>query len=73
MGGNRLQCFRPDDIADRLSEPSRRYGRKLAVTNIAAVIERVQVVPENESQPSQPVKVERKAGVARRVTTVPLL
>ena len=42
------------------------------MTNFAAVMVTVQVVPENESQPSQPVKVERKAGVARRVTTVPL-
>src|SRR5260370_42480588 len=31
----------------------------------------VQVVPEAESQPFQPLKRERKPGVAVRVTTVP--
>src|SRR2546428_790190 len=33
----------------------------------------VQVVPESVSQPLQPVKMERKPGVAVRVTTVPLV
>jgi hypothetical protein len=33
----------------------------------------VQVVPKSVSQPLQPVKIERKPGVAVRVTTVPLL
>lgn len=33
----------------------------------------VQVLPETESHPLQPLKVERKAGVAVRTTTVPLL
>ena len=60
-------------LASCLRPLGRHYGKKWAVTNFAAVIVTVQVVPENESQPSQPVKVERKAGVARRVTTVPLL
>jgi len=45
----------------------------LAVTDLAEFMFTVQVVPETESQPFQPVKVERKAGVARRVTTVPPL
>ena len=33
----------------------------------------VQVVPENESQPLQPLKRERESGFAVRVTTVPYL
>jgi hypothetical protein len=33
----------------------------------------VQVVPENESQPLQPLKRERESGLAVRVTTVPYL
>jgi hypothetical protein len=43
----------------------------LAVTDLAAVMFTVQVVPEAASQPLQPVKRERKPGVAVRVTTVP--
>jgi hypothetical protein len=42
----------------------------LAVTDLAAVMFTVQVVPEAASQPLQPVKRERN-GVAVRVTTVP--
>jgi len=45
----------------------------LAVTDLAALMVRVQVVPEAVSQPSQPMKMERKLGVAVRVTVVPLL
>jgi hypothetical protein len=47
--------------------------RKLAVTDRAALMATVQVVPETASQPLQPAKVEPKAGVAVRVTTVPLI
>jgi len=43
------------------------------VTDLAALMVRVQVVPEAVSQPSQPMKMERKLGVAVRVTVVPLL
>jgi hypothetical protein len=32
----------------------------------------VQVVPDTASQPLQPLKMERKSGVAVRVTSVPL-
>ena len=46
---------------------------KLAVTDLAALMFTVQVTPETVSQPSQPVKMERKFGAAVRVTTVPLL
>jgi hypothetical protein len=43
----------------------------LAVTDLAALIVTVQVLPEVESHPFQPLKVERRAGDAVRVTTVP--
>ena len=46
--------------------------RKLAVTDRAALMITVQVVPETASHPLHPVKREAKAGVAVRVTTVPL-
>jgi len=45
--------------------------RKLAVTDFAATMVTVQVVPETASQPFQPTKAERKSGVTVRVTTVP--
>jgi len=60
-------------VISHLIPPSRRYGRKLAVTDRAALMVTVQVVPETVSQPLQPLKTERKPGVAVRVTTVPLL
>jgi hypothetical protein len=44
----------------------------LAVTDLAAVMVRVQVVPETASHPLQPLKVERKSSVTVRVTVVPL-
>ena len=47
--------------------------RKLAVTDRAALMVTVQVVPEAVSQPLQPVKVDPPAVVAVRVTVVPLL
>jgi len=43
------------------------------VTFLAAFMVTVQVVPFTVSQPFQPVKMERKPGVAVSVTTVPLL
>ena len=45
---------------------------KVPVTDRAAFIVTVQVVPEAVSHPVQPMKVEPVAGVAVRVTTVPL-
>src|SRR5438445_10861716 len=45
---------------------------KVAVTDRAALMLTVQVVPEAASQPLQPVNVDPVAGVAVRVTTVPL-
>ena len=43
------------------------------MTVLAALMVTVQVVPETVSQSLQPVKMERKPGVAVRVTTVPLV
>lgn len=45
---------------------------KVAATDFAAFIVTVQVLPETESHPFQLVKLEPVAGVAVRVTTVPL-
>jgi hypothetical protein len=45
---------------------------KEAVTDLAAFIVTVQVAPETVSHPLQPVCVDPVAGVAVRVTTVPL-
>jgi len=43
----------------------------LAVTDLAALTVTVQVVPDAESQPLQPLKMERRSGVTVRVTMVP--
>ena len=43
------------------------------MTARAALMVRVQVVPETASQPLQPVKIDPLAGVAVRVTVVPLV
>jgi hypothetical protein len=41
------------------------------VTDLARFMFTVQVVPDAESQPVQPVKTERSPGVSWSVTTVP--
>jgi len=41
------------------------------LTDLAARIVTVQTLPDTESQPVQPLKSERSAGDAVRVTTVP--
>ena len=46
------------------------YGRKLATTVLALLMVTVHVVSETVSHPVQPLKMERKSGVAVRVTTV---
>ena len=46
---------------------------KLAVTARAVLMVTLQVVPETASQPLHAANIESKAGVAIRVTTVPLL
>ena len=45
----------------------------LAVTVLPSRIVTVQVIPDTVSQPVQPEKIDRKAGLAVRVTTAPLL
>jgi len=45
---------------------------KVAVTDLAAFMVTVQVAPETVSHPLQLVKLDPVAGVAVRVTTVPL-
>jgi len=44
----------------------------VAVTDLAAVIVTVQIVPETVLHPFQLLKVDPAAGVAASVTTVPL-
>jgi hypothetical protein len=46
------------------------YGRKLATTFLALLMVTVQVIPEAESHPVQPLKTARVSGVAVRVTTL---
>src|SRR2546428_11767983 len=46
---------------------------KLAFTDLAALMVTVQAAPETVSHPLQPVKMEPRAGVAVRVTAVPLI
>lgn len=46
------------------------YGAKLAVTVLALLAVTVQVMPEVESHPVQPLNKERSCGAAVRVTTV---
>jgi hypothetical protein len=41
------------------------------VTDFAALMVTVQVRPDDESQPLQPLKIERKSRLTVRVTTVP--
>ena len=43
------------------------------MTDLAALMVTVQVVPETVSHPLQPAKTERKFGVAVRVTVAPML
>ena len=50
---------------------AKRSRLKVAVTDLAARMVTVQVVPETVSHPLQPVKTEPKEGAAVRVTTVP--
>ncbi len=50
---------------------AKRSRLKVAVTDLAAFMVTVQVVPEAVSHPLQPAKAEPTAGAAVRVTTVP--
>jgi len=50
----------------------KRCRSKVAVTDLDALIVTVQVAPETASHPFQPFKVDPLAGLAVRVTLVPL-
>jgi len=56
-----------------LTERVKVFRLKLAVTARAVLMVTLQVVPKTVSHPLQPAKVEPAAGVAVRVTVVPLL
>jgi len=56
-----------------LTERVKRCRAKVAVTDLAALIVTLQVVPETASQPLQLLNMDPPAGVAVRVTTVPVL
>ena len=56
-----------------VTETGNLFRVKVAATDLAAFIETVQVLPETESHPLQLVKSELIAGVAVRITAVPLL
>ena len=56
-----------------VTETGNLFRVKVAVTDLAAlIVVTVQVLPETESHPIQLVKLELIAGVAVRVTAVPL-
>src|SRR5207245_9731995 len=50
----------------------KRCALKVTVTNFAALMVTVQVVPETVSHPLQPLNVDALAGLAVRITLVPL-
>jgi len=67
-----LELTVPVPRPDLLAVSVKRLRAKPALTERAAVMLTVQVVPETASQPVQPVKSEFAAGVAVSVTAVPL-
>ena len=58
-------------VADVLAVSVHDSGEKPAVTDLAAVIDNVQVVAAPEHEPDHPVNTEPSAGVAVNVTEVP--
>ena len=50
----------------------KRCALKVTVTDFAALMVTVQVVPETVSHPLQPLNVDALAGLAVRITLVPL-
>ena len=62
----------PFPVPARLTVRVKRCAVKVAVTDFAAVIVTVQVVPETVVHPLQLPKVEPLAGLAVRVTLMPL-
>ena len=68
-----LEVTAPLPLPVVLTERVKVCRLKLAVTARAVLMVTLQVVPETALQPLQKAKVEPEAGVAVRVTTVPLL
>src|SRR5204863_178645 len=64
--GDEVTVPLPIPVIDTVSV--NRLSMKIAVTDLAFVIETVHVVPETESQPVHPVKSEFAAGAAASVT-----
>ena len=58
-------------VANTFAVNTHAAGENPAVTDLAAVIDRVQVVAVPEHEPDHPVKIEPSAGVAVSVTEVP--
>ena len=67
-----LELTLPLPIPARLTVRMKRCRSKVAVTDLDALIVTVQVAPETASHPFQPLKVDPLAGLAVRVTLVPL-
>src|SRR5205085_5193899 len=67
-----LEVTAPAPRPVKLAVSAKRLRAKPAVTERVAVMVTVQVAPETESHPLQPVKSDFAAGVAVRVTTVSL-
>ena len=67
-----LEVTVPLPVPALLTVRVKRCRVKVAVTDLDAFMVTEQVVPETVSHPLQPVKVDPVAGVAVRVTTVPL-
>jgi len=66
-----LEVAVPLPVPARLTVRVKRCAVKVAVTDFAAVIVTVHVVPETVSNPHQAVKVDPLAGLAVRVTLMP--
>src|SRR2546426_323125 len=67
-----LEVAVPFPVPARLTVRVKRCAVKVAVTDFAAVIVTVHVAPETVSHPLQAVKVDPLAGLAVRVTLMPL-
>jgi len=67
-----LEVAVPFPVPARLTVRVKRCAVKVAVTDFAAVIVTVHVAPETVSHPLQPLNVDPLAGLAVRVTLMPL-
>jgi len=67
-----LEVAVPFPVPARLTVRVKRCAVKVALTDFAAVIVTVHVAPETVSHPLQPLNVDPLAGLAVRVTLMPL-